>query len=1176
MSGGASNELGSDHRAGVAAYLAVAGMYAEKVAPDLEAVPTAIDLETTDATDDIRCEMSDGTTWFIQAKVRGTLAEPFRKTAAQWARQVLDDGDEVVMASAHFSRPIVDAQAVFTYDRSSRGQRPNQAAQANAEKVLHVAELVDTSLRERLRRQARFFTCDTGDDGLQRTVTEERLKELVGHGRGAAAFEVLARRFAVAARRQERTTLEDWVTALEDAGLEVVADRNGPPGRREALRLRCEKSYRAALSARTDLLDLATLVPGMPTVPVDDLLSDWDLDRPQVKDRTLPQDASLVARRVRRLLVSGLPGMGKSTMLEQLAARWSSDSSAPLPVLVRFAAVAHRIETGEGLSLELLASLAAAAANSEHHSDVVDAIVEAVHRGHAVFLIDGLDETFAMLGRVLSDLRRLVEQIPNQVGWVVTSRPGAAAVFDAEELGFERTTLVFSGGAQRAVDAILSYEARRQNVPDSERGAWIAKRSEWYLKGARAGRGSDALLDTPMHVSLLASHVARHGIIEASISDLLPVVIQERAHLQRDVRTAGAPPGGWDAAVRDEMALDVIVALGHALATDERLPFATAEEIAVSALERWELPQPIRSAIAPQLIWFWDERAAVLTREGDDLRARSRRWADVTDALWLNGCAPDRFGEWLDTALQVEGRREAVLLAAALVPGLLGAIQERLRSPTDTTVEATRVLVTWIRERGVGMLDIAALQEDLLTAAPSMPSHIGGGTLPEQLRRAGMLRDDIIESAASLPVDPSEREQRDAALDALVPAMQHRRVLAAIAAVADADADAETELPDAVLQTMNATAVARKPSGPAQYDTRTGALMIDGSDRLGAGIDALATRIAQSNIVLSPAQVSWVFDALWRSASNDYERGTAALKARGYVDPEPERHTNGFDLRGLRSHDAYLSFEWLLLPIAAPNASPITSERWRLSALAALLQSTTVGELGLPESSQLVDADPVELHDWLDLAVTATGADWSAIRSDACYALSLDWDDLTRALFLLCRDTKSPTADPGRFTDDDRRRVEKLLRSPIPHFSNAALKYVLRGEHGLAIADDMEDANLSADAAHNVALSVIGTSTDEARTAVDMLARERPAVRLAAAHAAFVLAGSPNAHELLARCFQDDDWSIRVAAGADLETAEGARWWSCPNCEYRNDGVSALPCSACLTHRRPNIRTRHQ
>ncbi len=83
------------------------------------------------------------------------------------------------------------------------------------------------------------------------------------HGRGAAAFEVLGAgsRWSASARTDHA---QDWVTALEDAGLEVAADRNGPPGRREALRLRCEKSYRAALSARTDLLDLAMLVQVCP------------------------------------------------------------------------------------------------------------------------------------------------------------------------------------------------------------------------------------------------------------------------------------------------------------------------------------------------------------------------------------------------------------------------------------------------------------------------------------------------------------------------------------------------------------------------------------------------------------------------------------------------------------------------------------------------------------------------------------------------------------------------------------------------------------------------------------------------------------------------------------------------------------------------------------------------
>ncbi len=142
-------------------------------------------------------------------------------------------------------------------------------------------------------------------------------------------------------------------------------------------------------------------------------------------------------------------------------------------------------------------------------------------------------------------------------------------------------------------------------------------------------------------------------------------------------------------------------------------------------------------------------------------------------------------------------------------------------------------------------------------------------------------------------------------------------------------------------KTMNATAVGRTPSGPAQYDTRTGALMIDASHPLAAGIDVLATRTAQSNIALSPVQVSSGYSmrcGAVRPATTNAAQ--PRFQARGYVDPEPERLTNRLDLSWLRSHDAYLSFEWLLLPMRSTRCKPITSERWRLSALAALLQST--------------------------------------------------------------------------------------------------------------------------------------------------------------------------------------------------------------------------------------------
>ena len=40
-----------------------------------------------------------------------------------------------------------------------------------------------------------------------------------------------------------------------------------------------------------------------------------------------------------RLAIVGLPGAGKSTALEQLAAQWAGDPDAPLPVVVRL----HRL-----------------------------------------------------------------------------------------------------------------------------------------------------------------------------------------------------------------------------------------------------------------------------------------------------------------------------------------------------------------------------------------------------------------------------------------------------------------------------------------------------------------------------------------------------------------------------------------------------------------------------------------------------------------------------------------------------------------------------------------------------------------------------------------------------------------------------------------------------------------
>jgi hypothetical protein len=103
--GGQANEAGSLHRAGVAAYLAAHGLAgaAVEAAGYVEGgpYPVSMTLESGDAVDDIRCELSDETRLFTQAKRECGLDDQFRSTVTQWVAQVqaLGDGDRLALVT---------------------------------------------------------------------------------------------------------------------------------------------------------------------------------------------------------------------------------------------------------------------------------------------------------------------------------------------------------------------------------------------------------------------------------------------------------------------------------------------------------------------------------------------------------------------------------------------------------------------------------------------------------------------------------------------------------------------------------------------------------------------------------------------------------------------------------------------------------------------------------------------------------------------------------------------------------------------------------------------------------------------------------------------------------------------------------------------------------------------
>jgi hypothetical protein len=75
------------------------------------------------------------------------------------------------------------------------------------------------------------------------------------------------------------------------------------------------------------------------------------------------------ARRWTRMLLTGLPGTGKSTALEQAAARWAGDDDAPVPVLVPLRDLARQHpRRSTDITLPVLVEAAAGAAPEQERA----------------------------------------------------------------------------------------------------------------------------------------------------------------------------------------------------------------------------------------------------------------------------------------------------------------------------------------------------------------------------------------------------------------------------------------------------------------------------------------------------------------------------------------------------------------------------------------------------------------------------------------------------------------------------------------------------------------------------------------------------------------------------------------------------------------------------------------
>jgi NACHT domain len=381
--------------------------------------------ETGDEVDDIRCGLADDTALLLQAKRACGADAQLKATVTQWAGQVahLRPGDRIGLATGE-PKGVVRALGAALDRRRRPVPGPFTAREEKALAAVRARLPVGTpeDITERVLDAAIVMTVAVSGPGEEGFRSAANLVDgtVVRAGSGSKAVAALQHAFQQQAAAGTGSGLDEWLQILADAGVEVISDADGTDGPRRQAELDALAAYRARLASRDGVLEFSLLADDLPPMTYKPLADSLRLTVPvrNYNDRFL-----VVARRWPRMLLAGLPGMGKSTALEQAAARWAADSQAPVPVLVHLRDVAAREpRRGTDVTLPVLIEAVTATAPQQEQLPLRRALERAASAGEAVLLLDGLDECGELRGLVADGLAEVAAGLPPDTGVVLATR----------------------------------------------------------------------------------------------------------------------------------------------------------------------------------------------------------------------------------------------------------------------------------------------------------------------------------------------------------------------------------------------------------------------------------------------------------------------------------------------------------------------------------------------------------------------------------------------------------------------------------------------------------------------------------------------------------------------------------------------------------------------------------
>jgi len=681
--GGAANEAGSEFRASVAAWVVVQALLGmrlealEQREPQAE-VPTGTLLFEVDApVDDIEVHLHHGARLYIQAKRSLSISEladsDFGRAVSQLVEQVtrgpFSPGTRMAVVVGTPTEPLRTLKAILSRMRSPAQVQLNSNEQEVWSKFERHARALSED-EQRLLFDATVFVLLDLEESERRACIAQLESGVVGPGEGLRAWNVLEQRVRRLAKGRKGSDLDGWIAALKEGGVTLRADRAGAPGPRRVAVSSAIARYREYLIENGKSVWIGGVDSRATALDVSPDTRELIVNDPTSSQSTSSLDGpclSWAARRRKRTLLLGLPGVGKSASLRRLAAEVATLSWGPLPLIVSLPTFAEALARG-GNEIETLVEVGLLKLPSDERAVLAEELLHGLRSvGRSLILLDSLDECRTSRPGVLRALRSVMSELHEDVEVVLATRDTAFA--DASSLGFYELELQPPRSMAPALHRLAALILSREGLDPNE-----CER--------RASEITERVMNLTSRTTLEETPLARLGMVVIAVRDGVDAL--GRGHAVALSALVDFVARQWEIAERrpdfsasaDFTAGETVEYMIHAFEklaevmdrSDGPNPEDLVRELASWTQAMFHMAPTRARATARNAVMFWEE-VGIYVASGAPAKVGVRQMAlhEIGLARWLAKHAPEQEREeWLEAHASDPDRLVAIVHLASL------------------------------------------------------------------------------------------------------------------------------------------------------------------------------------------------------------------------------------------------------------------------------------------------------------------------------------------------------------------------------------------------------------------------------------------------------------------------------------------------------------------------------